>query len=137
MIRRSVIVLLLILAPAAVGSADKLTGAGKAQAEFTTVFDDWKELIAKLRQLQEQYQVATAGQKPGLEAEYAKLVAAGRKMAPRLAAAAERAYAAAPNQDKNVTDFLSAKLADDVQSDSYEDAARVSTVLIDNAYDDK
>jgi cyclophilin family peptidyl-prolyl cis-trans isomerase len=101
---------------------------------FEQVFGQWKDLLARLRQLQEAYKAAPFEEKRELESQFNKLLAQGKQMAPVLAAAAERAYIAAPNQDKQVSDFLFSTLADKVNSDDYEAAERIAKVLIAGNY---
>jgi cyclophilin family peptidyl-prolyl cis-trans isomerase len=51
--------------------------------------------------------------------------------------AGKAAYAAAPNSDEALTEFLIKILADDVARDNYEPAADLSKVLVDNGCDKK
>lgn len=101
---------------------------------FPQVFAQWKDLLAKLRQLQEAYKTAPFEEKKELESQFNKLLAQGKQMAPVLAASAERAYVAAPNQDKQVSDFLFSTLTDKVNTDDYENAERIAKVLIGGNY---
>ena len=101
---------------------------------FEQVFGQWKDLLARLRQLQEAYKTAPFEEKKELESQFNKLLAQGKQLAPVLAAAAERAYVAAPNQDKQVSDFLFSTLSDKVNTDDYEAAVRIAKVLIGGNY---
>lgn len=101
-----------------------------AKANYEKVLNNWRDLIGKMRELQERFQVATSGEQTRLSVEYGQLMTKGNEMADLLPEAAERYYAAAPNQDREVAEFLAYKLNEDIQDDEYEDADRVAKLLL-------
>jgi cyclophilin family peptidyl-prolyl cis-trans isomerase len=109
-----------------------------AQAgSFDALFKDWKSMLARMRTLQEKYQVASASERTAIETEFNALRQQGQAMAPRLLAAAEEAYLANPKSNPEIGDFLMAKMADDVRSENYEEARRVGEVLLKKSYADQ
>ncbi|MGH7134141.1 MAG: peptidylprolyl isomerase, partial [Pirellulales bacterium] len=117
--------------PAAAKSSDP------AVAEFDKVFADWKELLSKLKDLRATY-IATprkGGLREPIKQEYDDLVKEGEKMEPKVVAAAEAAFAAAPNAQPEIGKFLAEELKYNVEHDNYELAVEIARTLIDNGYD--
>ncbi len=113
-------------------TSEGLVAATPEQKEFDVVFAEMKELISSLRVLQERFQTAAEGERPALQEEFAALIRQAKEVEPRLVAAAEKAYVAAPNQNKDVTAFMSTVTADHIRSDRYEEAFRLAQMLIDH-----
>lgn len=130
------LVALVAIVCSAVNAADP-PAAASSSASFDALFKQWKAMLGRMRTLQEQYQVAGAGARPGIEAEFNQLREQGHKLAPKLLAAAEEAYRANPKGDKAIADFLMAHAAEDVRSEDYEEGLRLGKLLLDNGYDDK
>jgi len=105
------------------------------KAEFDHLYVEWKSLLVSLRQMRNEYQVTSGTQRTALEDRYRELVDRAKRIAPKLIAAAERAYLEAPNKDSAISDFLVANLVDNVQSDRFEAALRHSKLLLDHKYD--
>jgi cyclophilin family peptidyl-prolyl cis-trans isomerase len=110
---------------------DGETEAGPATVAFNKLFDDWRELLAKLRHVQERYQLAAAASRPPLVKEFDALLEQGRAMAPKLTAAAEKAYLENPD-DSRISDFLLSVEADNGRTDNYEEAFRLGSLLIEH-----
>jgi cyclophilin family peptidyl-prolyl cis-trans isomerase len=106
-------------------------------AEFEKLFDQWKDLIAKLRGLQIEYRAAKPSERQALEEQYNELVAQAEAMEPAIKSGAEAAYLAAPNQDKDIANFLAALVKHDVAHDAYEEALPRASLLIENDFDNK
>lgn len=106
--------------------------AGGASAEFQKLFAEWKQLLGRLRELQLQYKLAKPEDRGPLEEEYNKLLAEGHQQAPRLVEAAAAAYAADPQGDPGVTEFLISVAYNDLRNDKYEQAYRLSKLLADH-----
>jgi cyclophilin family peptidyl-prolyl cis-trans isomerase len=106
-------------------------------AQFEKLFDQWKELIAKLRSLQIEYRAAKPSERKALEEQYNELVAQAEAMEPAIRSGAEAAYLAAPNQDKDIANFLAALVKHDVAHDAYEEALPRASLLIENDFDNK
>jgi cyclophilin family peptidyl-prolyl cis-trans isomerase len=108
-----------------------------AVAEFDKVFADWKELLSKLKDLRAKY-IATprkGGLREPIKQEYDDLVKEGEKMEPKVIAAAEAAFAAAPNAQPEMGKFLAEELKYNVEHDNYELAVEIARTLIDHGYD--
>jgi cyclophilin family peptidyl-prolyl cis-trans isomerase len=105
--------------------------AATAQAEFERVNAEWKEALEEIKQIQVEYQAADEAERPALRERFQELLPKVRAKADELTAAAERAYQAAPNQNAEVKDLLLSAASNHVMDDRYEDALRISRVLID------
>jgi cyclophilin family peptidyl-prolyl cis-trans isomerase len=105
--------------------------------DFATLYKAWKERVARLYQIQDLFKRDPSADKKALEAEYNGILEKAQTELPRVLAAAEKAYAAAPNQDKELTNFLLANLNGYVRSDDYEKAAELAQLLVDNKNDAK
>ncbi len=122
------------LALAAEAKADK---PGQAAEEFKQTHADMKAVLAEMAALQIKYRTADEDKRAEIQQQWKELIAKGEKIEPKLIATAEKAYAAAPNKDKEVTDFLAMVLAHDVMRDDYEPAAAIGKMLMDNKCGDK
>jgi cyclophilin family peptidyl-prolyl cis-trans isomerase len=111
------------------GWAQPPADAGAAQQQFDNVFDEWKESLKVIRELQTKYQAATDAERPAIEAEFQTKIAAAKVLVPKLKSAAMAAYEAAPNKNKDVADFMGSILADAVNKDDYEEAYDVAKLL--------
>lgn len=107
-----------------------------AVAEFQQIFVAWKELLAKMEDLRNEYITTPRGpQRAPLKKQYEELVAEGEEMEPKVVAAAEAAFAAAGNKAAEAGNFLIAKLKYDVEHDNYEPAVSIARALIEHDYD--
>jgi cyclophilin family peptidyl-prolyl cis-trans isomerase len=122
--------------PAPAWAADEASPApkrGPQAEEFYRLNAEMNTLLADLASLQLKYRKATEDQRTEIQQQWKALVAKGEKLEPKLIAAAERAYAEAPNADKQVTDFLvTRQLARMVHRDDYERAAEIGKLLMDH-----
>ncbi|MHB9063065.1 MAG: peptidylprolyl isomerase [Pirellulaceae bacterium] len=107
----------------------------QVRAEFDAKFNEWKELLKRLRTLKHEYQLADDATRTALEAQWAEGVAKVNEFLPTLTAAAADAYRAAPNEDRELTSFLVKMLQDHVAYDRYESAAALGDILIEGQCD--
>ncbi|MGA2796616.1 MAG: peptidylprolyl isomerase, partial [Thermoguttaceae bacterium] len=105
---------------------------GPAKAEFQKVFEEWKTLVGQVGALKAKNRTATKEERPEIEKQWNELLEKGKILQPQLFQAAEKAFAEAPNADKDVTDLLLAIFYDEVGQDDFENAARIGKLLIDN-----
>lgn len=121
--------------PSEAGEAEPPAAEGTpAAADFARLFGEWKDLIAKLRELQTKYATATAAERNAIEDEYAQLVKTGEAMEPKVIEGAETAYLAAPNQDQTIANFVASLVKSDLEHDRFEEALRRARLLVDNDY---
>lgn len=118
-------------APAAASPGKAAAGEPKSGTEFSKLFDEWRELLAKLRYLQEQYQVAAPSARPALAKQFNELLDKGRTLAGELSAAAEKDYQKDPTND-TVADFVLQIAIDAIRTDNYEEAYRLSNLLLEH-----
>lgn len=114
-------------------AAEESKAAGPAGKEFYKMIDEWRELLAKIRYVQEQYQVASAAARPALVKQFNGLLEEGHKMAAQLSAAAEKAYAEDPS-DQQIADFVLQVATDAKRTDNYEEAYRISNLLLEHGF---
>ncbi len=106
-----------------------------AEAAFNAKFNEWKQLIVHLRQLRSEYQTADESSRAQMEQDWEATVDKAQKMLPELVDAVAAAYRAAPNEDREKTNFLVKVLKDYVDHDKYEQALKLGRMLIDNQCD--
>ena len=105
---------------------------GPANAEFQKVFEEWKTLVGQLGALRAKNRTAKDEERPEIEKQWNELLEKGKILQPKFFQAAEKAFAEAPNADKDVTDVLLGIFYDEVGQDDFENAARIGKLLIDN-----
>ena len=108
-----------------------------AAAEFQKAFADWKVILNDLRKLRIQYQSADAANQKTLEEQWTALVTKGNAALGALQAAGLKAYAEAPNEDPQLTRFLTKLATDAADRDEYETVMQIADLLIKNNCDDK
>jgi cyclophilin family peptidyl-prolyl cis-trans isomerase len=106
-------------------------------AEFNKQVADWKDLQASARELQQKYQKANSRDREALTKQFDTVLTKSKATLASLSAASERAYLAAPNQNKDVTDYLLFSLKTNLGRDAYEEGLRLARTMIDNNYPDR
>lgn len=106
-----------------------------AGAEFQTRLTEWKQLLAKLREMAVQFKTVKPSERSGIDKQYKELVAKGAALVGPLVSAAEAAYDAAPDKAADAADLLAqfAKKAGN-ETDDYEEAARLTNILLAHNY---
>lgn len=104
-------------------------------AAFTAKLDEWKELLKAMRAIRTEYDAADEGELAPILKRWNDSLAQGEKLIDDLRTTGTAAFAAAPNEDRELTRFLVKILEDDVSRDAYENAALISQALLDNGYD--
>ena len=130
----------LMLASSHVVFAADSPEVSQSQANFDAIFKNWKAMLARMRTLQEKYQVAGSAERPTIEAEFNQLRKQGQVMAPKLLAAAEEAYRANSGADPAITavaDFLMANLDSDIKTENFEKALQIGKLLAEKGYKNK
>jgi cyclophilin family peptidyl-prolyl cis-trans isomerase len=105
---------------------------GPAGVEFQRVLGEWKTLIGDLGALRAKYRTAKKEDRPEIKEQWQELIEKGRALEPQLVAAAEKAFAEAPNGDQQVTDLLLDIFNTQMQRDDYENAVRIGKLLVGN-----
>ena len=105
--------------------SDEKADDNNPAAEFTKLFGEWKQTLGKLYQLRNRFQKDPSADKKALEAEYNALMKQALAMTEPLSDAAEKAYLAAPNTNKELDDFMIKTLTGLVVGDEYEKACRL------------
>ena len=101
----------------------------RAHGQFDRVYSEWKEMMARLAELNSKYQTAGDGERPQIEKEYNQESARGMKLAEQLKEAALAAFAADP-KDKEVSDLMSVMARSAFLQDDYEEVNRFAQPLL-------
>lgn len=106
-----------------------------AAAEFQSRLSEWKQLLAKLRELAVQFKTVKPSERGPIDKQYREMVAKGAQMFGPLVSAAEAAYVAAPDNSTEAADLLAqfAKKAA-TETDDYEEASRLAKILLDHGF---
>ncbi len=126
-----------VLSQAWSGPPKEAEKPGAKRAEFQRVFAEWKKVIGELRGLQDEYRTAGPEQAAGIEKRNAEMIQRMQATLPKLASAAEAADLEAPNADKEVGEALLGIGLQYWRTENYEEALRVSKVLLDHGFEDK
>jgi len=110
---------------------------GPAAAEFQEAFAEWKDFLAEARTLQVKYREAKQDERADLKEQWSQLMKRGDALHARFVEAAVKAYAEAPNADKQVTALLLDVLVDYMRTDNYEEAFPLGKLLVTNKCPDK
>jgi len=110
--------------------------AGNAAAEFNHLLGDLKGVVAELGILKTEYRRADEQRRAEIEKQWKELIAKGDALQPQLIDAAQKAFAEAPNAEKQVTDLLVDLLAGYDRTDNYEKALPLGKLLAENDCDD-
>jgi len=112
-------------------AADDEAPEAAARQRFDETMAQWKDLLARMAIIFERSKTAPPEERAQLEAEYARLVEQGEKLAPELRDAAEKAYLESPEVYGELADLLRLLVASECERDHYEEAVRLATILID------
>jgi cyclophilin family peptidyl-prolyl cis-trans isomerase len=107
----------------------------KEQAHFDKLLAQWTGLMEQLEKLQVEFKKVKPSQRKPVRAKFAELLKQGDALQPKIVAAAEAAYKAAPNKNQKVTDLLSSVVSEDEDDDYYEPLLPVARLLIDHKFD--
>jgi cyclophilin family peptidyl-prolyl cis-trans isomerase len=122
---------LLVCSAAAQEKSDsqKADSPGQARAQFDRVYGQWKDMMARLADLNSKYQTAGEADRPKIEKEYEQESARGMKLAEQLKDVALAAFAADP-KDKEVSDLMTVMARSAYLQDDYEQVNRFAQPLL-------
>ena len=116
-------------------AGDVAAQPGEAAAAFKAKLDEWKSLLKDMRKLRTEYDEADEDALVPVLKQWNEKLAQGERLLRELGTLGAQAFAAAPNEDRELTRFLVKLLTDDSERDAYEEAAVISQALIDNGCD--
>lgn len=119
--RLATILSLLLFAP--------LAAAQSPAEQFQSAQREWNALNERLNALTKQFESAEPAAQAEIKKQYLELVERSTEMLPKLRAAAEAAYVAAPNKDADVLRTLIGMVAYDYRRDDYEAALQLTKLL--------
>ena len=141
MLVRTLLTFLFCLSGSWVWSADtSAPAAGNKTEQFTKINKEYNDLVASLGALKSEYNTSTsATRKAEIYKQYygPEGIEKAKAMERKVIAAAEDAYAEAPNADSNLVELLAAELLYDVTHDDYEPAFKLGKLLMDNKCSEK
>ncbi len=123
------------LTSAAVWAAGDVAVPGKRgprTEEFERIHGEMNTLLAELAQLQIRYRTADDEKRAEIQQQWKVQIAQGEKLGAKFVAAAEKAYAEAPNADPKITNFLAQQLTLTAQRDDFEPAFEIGKLLMQN-----
>lgn len=103
--------------------------AAPTAADFEKLYGRWLELDRSLDATATDYRKAPRGDRPAIRDKYVALVQQADKLLPLLRVAATKAFEAAPNEDRRVTQALVGVMTNDLQRDDYDSVAAVADLL--------
>jgi cyclophilin family peptidyl-prolyl cis-trans isomerase len=109
---------------------------GPAKEEFKKIHAEFNTILAELRILQVEYRKSAKEDRPTLEKKWKVEFQKGEEIQAKFFEAAVKAFAEAPNDDKDLIRLLWSIFGQQCSHDDYENAARVAKLLIDNGNSD-
>ncbi len=104
----------------------------REQEAYEQTFERWKEVMKQLRALDIEYRTALPARREPIEARYDEAVRQGERLERELIDAAVLAFVADPSSNQRLANFLLGVLNMEMASERYEDALRLTQLLIDN-----
>ena len=103
------------------------------QAQFDAVFEQWKKVLGDMRMLRAESELAEDAELSQMQAEYDALIRKGEDLIPQLRDAAIAIFRAAPNENRQISSWLTTIVSDYVTGDRYEEALPAVQALGDGA----
>lgn len=108
-----------------------------ARAKFDELFVQWKALLAELRELRLEYQIAKPEERPPLVERFDAVLEETDAFRPELTDAAVACYEQEEKADSDVGKFLFSAAASEISTDNYPEVYRLAKLLSDRDYPDK
>jgi len=121
-----------IVPPTPEAAADRPAESGPS---FEQLLTDWRALLTRLRDLQQEFATADDARKAAIRTEFAAAVERGEQLEPRLIRAAETAVAAPGEPPEEAVRLLAGVLNAEVNADNYEEAFRLGELLCEKTDD--
>ncbi len=124
--------------PATPSPAEAAAPAAPAatQAEFDRLFTEWKAILGKLRQLVTDYRAAEPAKKGEIRTQFNAEIAKGEESLPKLSAAAEAVFVAAPDPEGEPAEFLAGLVHSQARMDDFEPCLRLANLLFEKGVTD-
>lgn len=112
-------------------------GLSRTRAEFEDVFGRWKTLLGELRDLELAFHTVGPSSREELAKQYYGKLVEGFTLENELLTAATRAFVSEPEENEDLKEFLIQVSSLLVGAECYEDALRVSQLLLDNQVEEQ
>lgn len=109
---------------------------GPEAEEFYRLHGEMNDLLGRLAGLQIKYRTAPTDQRDQILLQWNELIDQGVQLEPKLIGAAKKAFAEAPNADREISLFLMKLMAQAVQRDDYEPAFEIGRMLMESGCGD-
>lgn len=100
--------------------------------DFPKLYGEFKAVMAKMAQLRVRAQSDPGADRKQLQKEFEELLKSAEQLQYPLCDSAELAYAAAPNKDPELAEFLIQTLGGYIQEDNYERGTKLAHMLLEN-----
>lgn len=110
--------------------AETTSAPTASRTAFEEVFTKWKTMLGSMREVRAQAQNAEDAELAKLVTQYDQLIQKGEALVPELRDAAIAVYKEAPNEDKQITRWLSTIAEDYVSKDRFNDAKPALDALL-------
>ena len=129
---RNVLLMGLVLSAIAVVSVSRLAAAeSAARAEFDKNYAQYKEVVKQMYDLRDRFPSAAAEERTAMEQKFNDLLKKGNELRPKVLALAEKAYVENP-KDETLRAMMLSVVETMVNGDDYEEALRLSKLIIEN-----
>ena len=117
-------------------AADEPAERSPYRAEFDQLFDVWRSFLDELRQVRKEYAAGEPEQRQELTERYDQMVKKGNALEAQMVQAAVDAYVKEPEENEDLAFFLMDIARTLLAMEEYEDALRMSQILVDNKVGD-
>jgi len=117
-------------------AADEPAERSPYRAEFDQLFDVWRSFLDELRQVRKEYAAGEPEQRQELTERYDQMVKKGNALESQVVQAAVDAYVKEPEENEDLAFFLMDIARTLLAMEEYEDALRMSQILVDNKVGD-
>jgi cyclophilin family peptidyl-prolyl cis-trans isomerase len=128
---RWITTLSLLFAGLVAGNTAAISAESPAE-KYAAIRAQWDQTSERLDQLADQFRAAQPEQRDQIRQQYMALVGQMDDLLPKLSQAAVEAYQAAPNADPDLAQLLVGISANALRNDRYDEAAKLTQMLIDN-----
>jgi cyclophilin family peptidyl-prolyl cis-trans isomerase len=108
--------------------------AAAPQTPFDLALAQFRDILAKIKELQLNFKLVKPAERPAIEEQYAALVKEGDVIFTKMLAEAEAEYTAGERAKDDIDNLLVVKARDDFKADNYDSAYRLSKLLSDNDF---
>jgi cyclophilin family peptidyl-prolyl cis-trans isomerase len=118
-------------------AAKEPPAADAPKSAFDQQLEEWRKLVGELEKIRAEWKIAMPDERKKLEQDFNAKLAEGETLLPKMAKAAEEAFAAGGESKQSAGEFLAAVANNSGQENDYEVTARLTKLLLDNGFEAK